>query len=135
MGSETKKIGKYICYKATAFVPTNDLTWYAFSWNRISNDTAKGNEKKAIKMTQVEAWYSPQISVSHGPSEYWGLPGLILEVSAGDTTLLCYEIVLNPKEKTQIKAPRKGKVVTKTEYQSIVARKMKEFRDNRRGRR
>jgi GLPGLI family protein len=135
MGSETKKIGKYICYKATAFVPTNDLTWYAFSWNRISNDTTKDNEKKAIKMTQVEAWYTPQIPVKHGPSEYWGLPGLILEVSAGDTTLLCYEIVLNPKEKTEIKAPKKGKIVTKMKYQSIVAKKMKEFRDNRRGRR
>ena len=116
-------------------MPTNDLTWYAFSWNRISNDTTKDNEKKAIKMTQVEAWYTPQIPVKHGPSEYWGLPGLILEVSAGDTTLLCYEIVLNPKEKTEIKAPKKGKNVTKMKYQSIVAKKMKEFRDNRRGRR
>jgi GLPGLI family protein len=135
MGSETKKIGNYICYKATAFVPTKDLTWYAFSWDRIADDSAKKDEKKAIKMTQVEAWYTPQIPVSHGPLEYWGLPGLILEVSAGDTTLLCYEIVINPKEKAEIKAPRRGKVVTKTGYQSIVARKMKEFRDKRRGRR
>ena len=135
MGAETKKIGNYTCYKATALVPTNDLTWYTFSWNRLSNDSAKKDEKKMIKMTQVEAWYTPQIPVSHGPSEYWGLPGLILEVSAGDSTLLCYEIVMNPKERTKIKAPKKGKVVTKSEYQSIISKKMKEFRDNRGGRR
>ena len=135
MGSETKKIGNYVCYKAVALVPTYDLTWYAFSWDRVSANTAANKEKKAVKMTQIEAWYTPQIPVSHGPSEYWGLPGLILEVSAGDTTLLCYEIVINPKERTIIKAPKKGKIVTKNEYQAIVAKKMKEFRDNRRGRR
>jgi GLPGLI family protein len=136
MSAETKKIGNYICYKAVALVPSSDLTWYAFSWNQLpSNDAPKEGEEKAVKMTRVEAWYTPQLPVSHGPSEYWGLPGLILEVSAGDTTLLCYEIVINPKEKTTFKIPRKGKVVTKNEYQSIVFKKMKEFRDNRRGRR
>jgi GLPGLI family protein len=131
MLGETKKIGNYICYKATATIPTNQLTWYSFSWDRISNNS----KDKETKMTTVEAWYTPQIPVSHGPSEYWGLPGLILEVSAGDTTLLCYELVLNPKEKTKIKAPKKGKVVTKNEYQSIITKKMKEFRENRMGRR
>lgn len=134
LSGETKKNGNYTCYKAMALVPTQDLTWYGFSWDRLS-DASKKEEKKAVKMTQITAWYTPQIPVSHGPSEYWGLPGLILEVSAGDTTLLCYELVLNPKERIEIKAPKKGKVVTKTEYQSIVARKMKEFRDNRSGRR
>jgi len=136
MTAETKQIGKYTCYKATAIVPTNELSWYSFSWDRVSDNTETNTEeKKEVKMTKVEAWYSPQIPVSHGPSEYWGLPGLILEVSAGDTTLLCYQIVMNPEQKTEIKTPRKGKVVTKNEYQAIVSNKMKEFRDNRRGRR
>ena len=133
MSGDTKQIGKYISYKATASVPTVDLTWYDFSWDRLPTNSE--NTKENIKMTNVEAWYTPQIPVSHGPSEYWGLPGLILEISAGDTTLLCYEIVLNPEEKVEIKAPKKGKVVTKNEYQKIISEKMKEFRDNRRGRR
>lgn len=134
MSAETKKIGKYISYKATAVIPTNDLTWYSFSWDRIRNDGNK-DEKKEVKMTKVEAWYTPQVPVSHGPSEYWGLPGLILEVSAGDTTLLCYKIVMNPEKKIEIKAPKKGKKVTKSEYQKIISTKMKEFRENRAGRR
>lgn len=136
MSVETKQIGKYLVYKATAYIPTIDLTWYSFSWDNISTDTTTNkDDKKQIKMTMVQAWYTPQISVAHGPSEYWGLPGLILEVSAGDTTLLCYEIVLNPEEKAEIKAPKKGKVVTKSEYQKIISDKMREFRENRTGRR
>ena len=67
--------------------------------------------------------------------EYWGLPGLILEVSAGNSTLLCTELVLNPADKIKIEAPKKGDVVSKNKYQEIVLEKMKEFRDNRMGRR
>lgn len=141
IGSETKQIGKYNCFKATALIPTNDLTWYAFSWNKLSNqqkDSENTNsdvkDEASIALTQVEAWFTPQIPVGHGPLEYWGLAGLILEVSAGDTTLLCSKIILNPKEKIKIEAPEKGKEVTKNEYQDIILDKMKEFRDNRMGR-
>jgi GLPGLI family protein len=86
-------------------------------------------------MTMVEAWYTPQIPVSHGPLEYWGLPGLILEVSAGNTTMLCSKITLNPEQKIKIEAPSKGKEITKKEYKKTIISKMQEFRDNRVGRR
>jgi GLPGLI family protein len=136
MGKETKQIGNYTCFKATASIPTNELTWYNFSWDRLRNNqesdsTAVESAEPEIKMTEVEAWYTPQIPVSHGPLEYWGLPGLILEVSADNTTMLCSKIILNPEETVEIVAPDKGKEVTKNEYQEIIVNKMKEFRDNR----
>jgi len=139
LGTETKQIGKYTCFKATASIPTNELTWYNFSWNRSSSTPetkvdstgVEIKEEIVIAMTDVEAWYSPQIPVGHGPSEYWGLPGLILEVSAGDTTMLCSKIVMNPEEKTEIEAPDKGKEITKKEYQKTIVEKMQEFRNNR----
>ncbi|WP_282031653.1 GLPGLI family protein [Winogradskyella eximia] len=134
MGKETKEIGNYTCFKATASIPTNELTWYNFSWNRL-NETTDDSPKDDIAMTIVEAWYTPQIPVGHGPLEYWGLPGLILEVSAGNTTMLCSKIIINPKEQVEIKAPEKGKIVSKQEYQQIISKKMIEFRDNRSGRR
>jgi len=128
MGSESKQIGQYSCFKATASVPSSDLTWYSFSWrslrnnqNTVSTDsTAVATAKPEVKMTEIEAWYTPQIPVSHGPGEFWGLPGLILEVSAGNTTMLCSEIVINPKEKIKIEAPSKGKEITKSEYQATI---------------
>ena len=142
MGTETKQIGNYTCFKATASIPTEDLEWYTFSWDRLrsnnqrSPDSTSIDQKvKEVNMTNVVAWYTPQLPVSHGPSEYWGLPGLILEVSAGNTTMLCTKIVVNPEEKEQIEAPKKGKEITKKEYHKTIVEKMKEFRDNRIGRR
>lgn len=139
MGKESKQIGQYLCFKATASVPTNELAWYDFSWGDISstarekkNDSTNiASEVPEVKMTKVEAWYTPQIPVGHGPAEYWGLPGLILEVSAGSTTILCAKIVMNPKEKIKIEAPVKGKEITKSEYQSTIQGKMLEMRNNR----
>ncbi|MEM6516776.1 MAG: GLPGLI family protein [Bacteroidota bacterium] len=132
MGSESKNIGNYTCFKATASIPTNELTWYSFSWSKLRNNSENGEDKE-IAMTEVEAWYTPQIPVSHGPSEYWGLPGLILEVSAGDTTMLCTKIVLNPEDKLKIEAPDSGKEITKSAYQETIVEKMKEFRSQRMG--
>lgn len=132
MGSESKNIGQYTCFKATALVPKKEVEWWNFSWNQIRNDDTKEEE---VKMIEVEAWYTSMIPINQGPSEYWGLPGLILEVSVGSTTMLCSKIVMNPEEKVKIKAPNKGKEVTRKEYNKIITEKMKEFRDNRVGRR
>ena len=140
LGNETKKIGNYTCFKATTFIPTDDLLWYSFSWSRMrttndSEDMTTEVDDKSVDITEVEAWYTPQIPVRHGPSEYWGLPGLILEVSAGETTMLCSKIVLNPSDVIEIEAPSKGSVVTKSEYQDLIQNKMVEFRNNRMRRR
>jgi len=138
IGKETKQIGNYLCFKATASVPTTDLTWYNFSWSSLrkkeeqKTDSIKGVAKEPeVEMSEVVAWYSPQIPLSQGPLEYWGLPGLILEINVGNTTILCSKIIMNPGEKSKIEAPEKGKVVTKMEYQEIVVGKMQEMRDNR----
>ena len=154
MGSETKKIGQYVCYKATTTRPSSELNFT--STNRRDREKKKEEKKKdstsvisdvnvavaAVKkekeeieekeqMVEVVAWYSPMIPVSQGPTEYWGLPGLILELSAGNTTMLCSKIVMNPEEKIEIKRPTKGEVVTKKEYNEIITGKMQEMRDNR----
>ena len=140
LGKESKQIGNYLCFKATSFIPTDDLLWYSFSWSRMrstDNQDAEDeeNNESEVDVTQIEAWYTPQIPIGHGPSEYWGLPGLILEVSAGGTTMLCSKIVINPVEAVEIEAPKKGTTVTKIEYQDIIQNKMAEFRNNRMRRR
>ncbi|WP_088323207.1 GLPGLI family protein [Polaribacter tangerinus] len=133
MGSESKKIGNYTCYKAKAFVPDNELTWYDFSWADLRTNSKENGEQQQ-NLTVVEAWYTPQIPVAQGPAEYWGLPGLILEVSANNTTLLCTEIVINKKEILEIEAPNKGTEITKVNYTKTVREKMLDMR-NSRGRR
>jgi GLPGLI family protein len=148
MGTETKQIGQYTCFKATASRPSSEINWTRTNRNRgaKSEDKAKKEEaakttdiakaeedtkKDEIEMVEITAWYTPMIPVSQGPSEYWGLPGLILEVSAGNNTMLCSKIIMNPEEKTKIEAPKKGQVVSKEEYNEIITGKMQEMRDNR----
>ena len=154
---ETKVIGNYTCFKATAVKKVDAMDWR--SMRRRNNDKKDGEKKDGEKkegeeakkpegnqdpMSEIEspktmivtAWYTPQIPVSQGPADYWGLPGLILEVNADRTTILCSKIVLNPEEKEAIEAPEKGKKVTRKEYQEIIQKKMQEMRDMRgRGRR
>lgn len=141
MGSESKQIGNYMCFKATATVPKAEISWYDFAWSDLrTNDTTDAtatNEETPsaeVSMIEIEAWYTPQIPVSHGPGEYWGLPGLILEVSDGTTTILCTKIVINPQTKLVIEAPAKGKEINKTDYRETIQKKMVEMRDNRMGR-
>lgn len=141
MGSETKQIGKYLCFKATAMKKVDKMD-FSNMRRRGRND----EEKKAVDSTkststnlmdeievpkevEVTAWYTMQIPVNQGPGEYWGLPGLILEVNSGQTTILCSKIVMNPEEKGEIKKPSKGKEVTKEEYSDIVQKKMEEMRE------
>jgi len=137
MGTETKKIGQYTCYKAKAFVPTEELNWYNFSWSDLSSAKDEEENKTAPeeKLIIVEAWYTPQIPIAQGPAEFWGLPGLILEVSVGNTTLLCTEIIINKENTIVIEAPSKGKEITKKDYTKTVREKMVEMRSNRMGRR
>ncbi len=143
LGSETKQIGNYTCFKATLIKKTNALDWRNMR-GRKGGDKKKDSAKtqkitKEIELPKevvVTAWYTPQIPVSNGPGNYWGLPGLILEINEDRTTVLCSEITMNPSEKFEIKEPTKGKEVTREEYAEIMKKKMEEMREmfkNRRG--
>ena len=145
MTAETKQIGKYLAMKATAVKKLDDTDFMsARRRNRDNEDEtkAKDSTKTDNPMDEIEipkeqtvtAWYTPQIPINQGPGEYWGLPGLILEVSSGRTTILCSKIVMNPGEKEEIKRPSKGKEVTQAEYSEIVKKKMEEMSEMFRGR-
>lgn len=147
MTNETKQIGQYMCFKATAMKPVDGFDWRNMRRRNRNNkkevdstktDSTKTNdpmsEIEMPKEVEVVAWYTPQIPISQGPGEYHGLPGLILEVNETRTTILCSKIVMNPKEKEAIKVPNKGKEVTRKEYNDIVKKKMEEMREMYRGR-
>ncbi|WP_435134537.1 GLPGLI family protein [Formosa sp. A9] len=127
MENETKQIGQYTCFKATAVKIISGSDIRNMRPPRPGDDN-KDQENQSREIT-VTAWYTPQIPVNQGPGEYWGLPGLILEVNADRTAILCSKIVLNAKEKEEIKAPKKGKEVTQEEYDAIVKKKMEEMRE------
>ena len=142
METETKIIGGYNCFKATAVRPVSKSDFRNFRPKKEEKTEVvktEDKEKKTSFMSEIEmpkeititAWYTPEIPVSQGPENYWGLPGLILEVNDGRTTVLCSKVVLNIKDKAEIKEATKGKVVTQQEYDAIVVKKMEEMREMR----
>lgn len=171
--AETKQIGQYTCYKATAVKQLDTTMRSVFSRMRpgerdertggagkdstqtkdgvagVSRDslTTAANEKSESETNNslssrieipsevtVTAWYTLDIPISQGPGEYWGLPGLILEVSEGRTAILCSKITINPKEKIAIEAPKKGKKISQKEYQETMTKKALEMSEQFRGR-
>ena len=142
LGKESKQIGQYVVFKATAIkkVDAND---YQMARPKKKDEDAKENKDAKKEESQdpmdlieipeeieVTAWYTPQIPVSNGPGEFAGLPGLIMELNFYRTTLLCSKIVMNPKAVEKIEPPKKGKKVSREEYIKIVKEKTEELRDN-----
>lgn len=153
--SETRIIGGYTCYKATAVKApsTSDFRNFRPKKEEEKKDEAKkelgkkdavkpADEKKTNFMDAIElpkeititAWYTPEIPVNQGPEGYWGLPGLILEVNDGKTIILCSKVIMNSKDKVEIKASTKGKVISQKDYDETVIKKMQEYREMNQGR-
>lgn len=104
--NEIKTIGKYTCFKATA-------------------KTSKENGET----TDVVAWYTIDIPVQEGPGEYWGLPGLILEVQTENVVFTCTKIILNQTSSIAIKIPKKGKKISSTKFEKLFVSTLKDVKE------
>ncbi|MCK0130039.1 GLPGLI family protein [Flavobacteriaceae bacterium F08102] len=113
--NERKKIGKYVCYKAT--YTENVIS----DSKRIEKENGSFEIEIEYKDMTTIAWYAPEIPVSNGPNKYGGLPGLILEVDFGKgTKIIATEVLLNPAKPLKINPPKGGKVVSLKEYNNIL---------------
>ena len=144
--SETRVIGGYTCYKATAIKEASksdfrnlrpkDEDKKTTTDAKVEDKDKKTNFMEGMDMPKeiiVTAWYTPEIPVNQGPETYWGLPGLILEVNDGKTIILCSKVVMNTKEKAEIKAPTNGKEVSQKDYDETVIKKVKEMQEMNQG--
>lgn len=124
--NETKYIGEYACFKA---VFEEEYT--------TKTITSEGEFEEVTKNRITTVWYTPQIPVNNGPEDYFGLPGLILEVNDGELTLICSKIVINPEESFEINESKKGKEVSQKEFDDIQEKKsnemMEQFQTRRSG--
>jgi GLPGLI family protein len=120
---EYKKIGDYTCYKAKLLIPVSEKQKKEYEEflkkEEIKSSLFKMEEPKDKTIT---AWYTPEIPVSFGPNNYWGLPGLILEINEPELIILCSKVALNTKGAT-IKVPNKGQKVSQKEFDAIQKKK------------
>ncbi|WP_299679434.1 GLPGLI family protein [uncultured Dokdonia sp.] len=122
---ETKNIGQYTCFKATL---TEEVEERSF---KSVNGEGEEEVKTVEKVTT--AWYTLDIPVQHGPDDFWGLPGLILEVNDGKMAMMCTQVVINPKDGVALEIPTKGKKVSEAEYEKISEEKAKEMMERYQG--
>ncbi|MDI1324933.1 MAG: GLPGLI family protein [Algoriphagus sp.] len=107
LSDETKKIGDYTVQKAT-YTKVEDSQRFSTGMTEMEN------VKDTILVT---VWFAPEIPVAHGPENYYGLPGLILEVHNDGRSYYCEKIELNPSaEPVAIEYPKGGKEVTFEEF-------------------
>ncbi len=124
LSGETKKVGNYTAQKAS-FTKIVDSKRFSTGMTEMEN----------VKDTlQVSVWFTPEIPVSHGPENYFGLPGLILEVQNQGRTLICEKIELNPSaDPVVIERPSKGKEITLAEFKKIQEEGMKQMMNRYQG--
>ena len=124
LSGETKKVGNYTVQKAS-FTQIVDSKRFSTGMTEMEN----------VKDTlQVTVWFTPEIPVSHGPENYFGLPGLILEVQNQGRTLICEKIELNPTaEPVVIERPSKGKEISLEEFKKMEEEGMKQMMNRYQG--
>lgn len=100
MGTEIDTIAGYRCLKAT-----------------YTKDTVL-----------VQAWFAPELKISAGPDNTFGLPGTILklDVDEGRRVIEATLVDLTAPTPEQLKAPKKGKKVPRKEYDEIQRKKLQE---------
>lgn len=97
--NETKKINNYLCRKAIT--------------KKINSKT----QKEDI----IIAWFTVKIPINYGPTQFSGLPGLIIELDyVGKYNLKAIKVELNLKEEIEIKLPEKGIKISVKEYEQML---------------
>ncbi len=77
----------------------------------------------------ITAWFASDIPISTGPAEYYGLPGLILEIAVnGVVTYTATSIDLTPPKMRLLSLPKDGKKVNQKEFDKIVKEKVEEYK-------
>lgn len=108
---ESKYINNILCYKA------------------ISEDILE-NSRGEFKF-QVIAWFTPELPSFFGPSEYFGLPGLILELNNGKVSLKVISIESFNSEEEIINPLKKGVRLNKKEFNLYVKKTVRTLLEER----
>ena len=94
--SESKIVSGILCYKALSEIEY----------------LARDNKPKFKK---IVAWFAPSLPYSFGPKNFYGLPGLILELTENRTTYFATVVDINDNM-ISIDFP-KGKTITTEDYE------------------
>lgn len=127
--NDTKYICNYYCSSIQLKIePTPEsITEYEKELSTFENNQT--NFIKPIKpISEIfTVWYTKEIPVNHGPDKYWGLDGLILEVSGEKFSIVADKVFIDKDLK--IKYPRSSKIISSKEFDDIVLLKQNEMKN------
>ena len=104
--NETKKIGGYNCFKATAI--------------------KKINHVRGVTNRKIIAWFAPDLPFNFGPKEFSGLPGLVVNLQDGK---LNYQLkTIEKRNDLKIEKPAGKKKVTLREFNEISKKMYRELK-------
>ena len=88
---------------------------------QILNYTCKKATMTNANGQNLVAWYTEAITLPAGPESFNGLPGLVLQLDINDGELLyTAQEISKEADKKALKAPSKGKTITRAEYKEKI---------------
>ncbi len=87
-------------------------------------ENISGYKCKLAKTTKnngasIIAWFTDEIAISEGPRDYWGLPGLILQVQINDKVLIVATAIKKILDQKSIVFPTKGNKMTHKQFTEL----------------
>lgn len=123
LGTETKQLLGYTCHKATRkFTQATGVIrrMVMGGGGAPTQDTTQA--KPQGKEVDVVAWYADDIISPAGPENYGQLPGVILQLDIDNaTTVYTATEVKKTVDSKELKEPKKGKAVTRQEFQKMLS--------------
>jgi GLPGLI family protein len=122
LGSETKQILGHTCHKATRKVmqPIQAFRTMTMGGGGQPRDTTTQVRPQGREV-EVVAWYADDIISPVGPESYGQLPGVILQLDVDNAaTVYTVSDIKKSVDQKELREPRKGKVVTRVEYQKMM---------------
>ncbi|MBF0597506.1 GLPGLI family protein [Faecalibacter rhinopitheci] len=137
----TKSYMKEVNMMSKTYTVKDDLPNFDWKLTRetrtiLGNEARKATAEKDGKV--ITAWYSTKIPAKNGPENYWGLPGLILEVESeieqgpikGKKIIVISDIKTS-NDKKAIEMPKAKTTITEAEYEKLQKEQRERFEQMR----
>jgi GLPGLI family protein len=135
VSEDTQTILGYQCIKAT-YVDTSSVAGpMSMPRNGVirmgGGDGRRNDQAAPPKQDPVEvvAWFAPGIPAPVGPNDTGMLPGAILRLDVGRTSIIATKVDLEADPADMLKVPTEGQKMSRAEYTKMLTQKMQEFRE------
>ena len=108
--------------------PLELINWTITSKTKTLGSYTVQEENAVIGGQETTAWFTKSIKSNQGPDQYWGLPGLILEVESPGKHIVAQKVSVSAKS-LAVEIPKQGKKISQEEFNKLTEQKRKQLLD------